>query len=129
MRNVTQARPSLPRIVRFLGTDDSPGAACPHCGAEGRWVHRFEVEGGRTLGAMSGCVKLFPIAPVALVALELDARVRDYHKRGWQISGWLAQALNEVDAYYRGERTEDSVCREVRALRRMAAERAKVRRR
>lgn len=54
---------SLPRIVRFLEPVDAPGSQCPHCGAEGRYIERFVVEDGRTLGAMRGwrpCRRLRP---------------------------------------------------------------------
>lgn len=59
---------ALPKIVRFLGIDDhGPGgsASCPHCGATGRYVIRFQVEDGRQLGAMRGCIKLFPLTELA----------------------------------------------------------------
>jgi hypothetical protein len=59
--------PALPRIVRFLGTDDHGpgGGTCPHCGATGRYVVRFQVEDGRQLGAMRGCVRLYPVTELA----------------------------------------------------------------
>jgi hypothetical protein len=98
----------LPRIVRFLETHDGGpgGATCPHCGATGRYVHTFEVEGGRRLGAMSGCVKLFPVAPVAREEARLRKKGEDYRKRGWDLNRDDQAALDAVEAYYAGTVSE-----------------------
>ena len=84
---------SLPRIVRFLGTDDSPGSCCPHCGAEGRYTLRFQVEDGRTMGAMRGCVQLFPVSRVATEELRLREKLAALVKRFGQ-----GATLNRRDA-------------------------------
>jgi hypothetical protein len=112
---------ALPRIVRFLGVDYAPGCSCPHCGATGAYVHRFLVEDGRTLGAMSGCVKLFPVSRVALEEARLQRKLLDYRKR------YGAQArlgrndqrmLEAIEAFYAGARDERVVLSEIAALKR-----------
>ena len=69
------SQPVFPRIVRFFETKDSPGASCPHCGAEGRYILTFQVEDGRRMGAMRGCVKLFPVSRVATEELRLREKL------------------------------------------------------
>lgn len=102
MKASTQAaeRAPLPRIVRFLGTDDhGPGgnASCPHCGATGRYVVRFQVEDGRQLGAMRGCLKLFPVTELARQHEYLIAKKARYRKQGWDLSARDAEALRWIE--------------------------------
>ena len=103
---------SLPRIVHFLETSDSPGAQCPHCGAEGRWILRFVVEDGRTLAAMRGCAKLFPVSRVATEELRLQTKLASYKKR-FGASATLnrrdSEALAAIEAFYAGHWDERSV--------------------
>lgn len=91
---------TFPRIVRFLSTDDAPGSQCPHCGAEGRFILRFQVEDGRTLGAMRGCVKLFPVAPIATAEAFLREKSARYATRGWSLNRIDSEALDACEAYY-----------------------------
>jgi hypothetical protein len=105
--NETQMQ-SLPRIVRFLETSDSPGASCPHCGAEGRFVLRFVVEDGRTLGAMRGCVQLFPVSRIAREELRLREKLAGYLKKGWNgLNRRDTEALAAI-AFYAGACDERS---------------------
>ena len=106
---------SLPRIVRFLGTSDggpSDGkgsAECPHCGASGRYVHRFQCEDGTTRGAMSGCIKLFPVHPIASADMALNERERDLQKRFGptaSLNTWDKRIRVAIDAFYAGEMNE-----------------------
>lgn len=97
---------SLPRIVRFLGTDDCPDAECPHCGATGRFIHRFQVEDGRQLGAMSGCVKLFPVRPIAQADMKLSEKERLTKKAGRIPASWDVEKRKILDRFYAGEITE-----------------------
>lgn len=91
----------LPRIVRFLGTDDCEGASCPHCGATGRYIHRFRVDDGRTLAAMSGCVKLFPVSRVAIEEQRLLKKLSDYKNRGWRsLNQRDTEALAAIYSFY-----------------------------
>ena len=102
---------SLPRIVRFLGTDDSPGSCCPHCGAEGRWIIRFVLEDGRHGGAMRGCVKLFPVSRVATEDLRLRDKLASLVKRFGQsatLNRRDTEALDACEAFFVGTRDERS---------------------
>lgn len=93
------ATTSLPRIVKFLGTDDcGAGASCPHCEASGRYVIRFQVEDGRTLGAMRGCVKLFPVTELARQHQHFIDKQTRYVKQGWKLSARDAEALRFLEA-------------------------------
>ncbi len=94
---------ALPRIVRFLGTDDAPGSNCPHCGAEGRWILNFVVEDGRRLGAMRGCAKLFPTSRIALEELRLRTKAADYAKKGWTLNRGDQHAMDSIGRFYAKE--------------------------
>lgn len=98
--------PALPKIVRFLEIVE--GGACPHCGSGGRWIHRFVVADGRELGAMSGCVKLFPVSPVAREHQRLMKKARDYEKKGWKLNRWDSESLDAIEAFYVGAIDERS---------------------
>ncbi len=99
----------LPRIVRFLGTDDSPDSSCPHCGATGRYIHRFQVENGTFAAAMSGCVKLFPVSRIAVEEQRLRKKLGDYAKRGWNsLNRRDTEALAAIEDFYAGTRDERS---------------------
>lgn len=92
----------LPRIVRFLATDDSSGASCPHCGATGRYILNFVVEDGRTLGAMRGCVKLFPVSKIAVEELRLRTKQAQRAKIGWELNAADRGALDAIAEFYAG---------------------------
>lgn len=94
---------ALPRIIRFLETDDSPDSSCPHCGATGRYIHRFVVEDGRTLAAMSGCAKLFPCSQVAHEEARLRKKETERKKRGWQLGRADRDALDACDRFFAGQ--------------------------
>ncbi len=106
------ATATLPRIVRFVGTTDggpSDGrgsAVCPHCGASGRYVHFFQCEDGSRRGAMSGCIKLFPVHPIAKLDLDLKERERELQKSygpGAKLNSWDQRIRKAIDAFYADE--------------------------
>lgn len=97
---------NLPRIVRFLGVDDAPGASCPHCGAEGRYILRFQVEDGRSLGAMRGCAKLFPSSQVAHEHLRLTQKAERYAKLGWKLNQSDQRAMDACEQFFAREVSE-----------------------
>jgi hypothetical protein len=102
---------SFPRIVRFIGTNDAPGSTCPHCGAEGRYIIRFVVEDGRTLGAMRGCVNLFPVSRVAQEELRLRQKLERRQKnygRAAMLNRRDAEALGAIEDFFAGMRDERS---------------------
>jgi len=117
---------SLPRIVRFLGTDDAPGSCCPHCGAEGRYTIRFVLEDGRHGGAMRGCIKLFPVSRVAPEELRLRDKLANYVKRfgpSATLNRRDTEALDAIEAFYAGTRDEWSTLRIVDGAKRANAAR------
>lgn len=66
-----KATATLPtRIVTLETFDGGPmedgGTRCPHCGAEGRYIHSFLCDDGQVHAAMSGCIKLFPHRPTVM---------------------------------------------------------------
>lgn len=103
---------SLPRIIRFLGTVDCGAdgqGACPHCGAQGRYIHQFECEDGTVRGAMSGCIKLFRMHPFARVMFKIEAKERKYASKGWKLSSWDIEERTAIEAFYAGSIPEASV--------------------
>lgn len=93
---------ALPRIVRFLGTDDhGPGGStsCPHCGATGRYVIRFQVEDGRQFGAMRGCIKLFPVTELARHHEHFVAKLQRYAQKHppWKLNACDSEALRGIE--------------------------------
>lgn len=114
---------TLPLIVRFLDTDDAPDSVCPHCGAAGRRVHRFVTSDGQTRGAMSGCVKLFPVSPVAREELRLREKEARYVAQGWKLNRLDARALASIDAFYSGAGDESSAMAAVHAAKQATAAR------
>ena len=99
---VHMANDPLPKIVRFLGTDDSPDSSCPHCGSAGRYIHRFVVEDGRTLAAMSGCAKLFPASRIAIEEQRLRKKEADRAKKGWKLNRSDLDALAAIEQFFAG---------------------------
>lgn len=83
MKTMTE---KLPRIIRFEGCTDSGefgNTTCPHCGAQGRYVYHFVVEGDVRRGAMAGCIKLYPVSPVARVHQTLLEKIRQSAGKTW----------------------------------------------
>lgn len=109
----------LPRIVRFLETVE--GGACPHCGSGGRWIHRFVVEDGRTLGAMSGCVQLFPRSRVFDESMRLFKKQRSYRELGWSLPSWDLKILEAITAFSERRISEDDALREIKLQKSNAA--------
>ena len=107
--NAEPAARQLPRIVRFLGTDDCPDSACPHCGATGRFILRFKVDDGRELAAMRGCASLFPVSRIATEELRLQQKLTRYRKQGWScLNRADSDALAAIAAFYAGSLDERS---------------------
>lgn len=98
----------LPKIVRFLSREDAPESECPHCGARGRFTFYFLVEGGQRLGAMAGCLRLFPASQIAREDLRLREKEATYAKRGWTLNRRDADAVQAIEQFYTGTRDERS---------------------
>lgn len=99
---------TLPRIVRFGDTVDAgEGATCPHCGAVGRYILHFTLEGGGKGAAMRGCAKLFPVSRVAEEELRLRTKLAEYVKKGWKsLNKRDSEALEVIERYYSGSVNE-----------------------
>ncbi len=97
-KDCDHGRGDLPRITRFLGVDDCAGASCPHCGATGRYIIRFQVEDGRQLGAMRGCIKLFPVTELARQhQYFVDKQARYARQRpSWELNARDREALRWI---------------------------------
>lgn len=110
----------LPTIVRFLGTVDAgAGASCPHCGATGRYIVRFQVRDGRSLGAMRGCARLFPVSALAREHERLVAKAERYAKQRppWKLNRGDQEALEAIEAAIAGQLDESTALCLARASR------------
>lgn len=79
------------------------------------------VEDGRTLGAMKGCVKLFPVSRIAMEELRLREKLEKYQKSyGAQarLNRHDEDALKAIEAFYDGTRNERSALFVVEAAKR-----------
>lgn len=119
---------TFPRIIRFLGTDDCPDSSCPHCGCTGRYITRFVVEDGRTLGAMRGCLALFPVSPVAQEEQRLIKKQERLAKNGWKLNRADRAAMDAIAQFHAGGISEWQALRECQDARRSASLRLRERR-
>jgi hypothetical protein len=79
-------------------------------------VHTFECEDGTTRGAMSGCIKLFPVHPIAAADMALRERERDLRKRfgrDARLNTWDGTMREAIDRFYRGEVTAEDTQRTI----------------
>lgn len=100
---------TLPRIIQFTGMSDSGeygNATCPHCGAQGRYVYNFIVEGGERRGAMAGCIQRFPVSQIAKVHKGLLKKAQEYASKGWTLPSWDLAIVEAIEAFGRDEMTE-----------------------
>jgi len=113
---------NLPRIIQFLGTsdggpcDDGPTAACPCCGADGRYVHWFKVETGETVGAMSGCIKRFPVSPIADAhkrLMDKEVELRQRFGKDAKLNRHQQAQVEIIERFYAGTIGEDEALREI----------------
>lgn len=91
---------TLPSIVAVIGTHDAGpiedgGTLCPHCGAQGRYVHTFICSDGTTRGAMSGCIQLFPTSSAreSKLAMEAFKRQRSAAEEGKSLASWWKEMV------------------------------------
>lgn len=127
---------SLPMIVEFLYTSDAGpsgggkgSAVCPHCGADGRYVHYFKCDDGSTRGAMSGCIKLFPVSIVAQEHMRIVERLGELRKQygpDAKLNSWQAKMLEAIESHYAGTITKEDA---ISVIKREKAEMAAYRQR
>lgn len=106
--DMSNAVTSFPKIVTFLGKSDSGefgNAICPHCGAKGRYVIDFVCEDGVRRGAMSGCIKLFPISPLAKEHIAITERQTERAAKGQKLASWDIAKLDAIDQVLAGALT------------------------
>lgn len=103
---------------KFIGIDDTgpeSGARCPHCGADGRYIYRWEYE-GKIYGAMAGCYKMLTgtiekgekeryielIAQKQSRNKELNSwdksilRMLQFQKEGKYPDSWIENKIDEI---------------------------------
>jgi hypothetical protein len=107
----------LPTRIVTLFTDDSGeygNASCPHCGADGRYIHYFLCDDGRIHGAMSGCIKLFPhkktpLSIMAELALDKEKELSELRKKGivHNLASWFKITIETLDKLRNNEITID----------------------
>lgn len=72
---------------KFIGVIDCGNASCPHCGAEGRYIYKWE-ENGKTKSAMAGCYK----ALTGKLEKGEDTRyfeiLAEKQTKGKELNGW-----------------------------------------
>lgn len=110
---------SFPRIVRIVGNFESD--TCPHCGARGRYVTAFETDDGRHLAAMAGCIRLFPVSPIASEHLRLMKKLEACNRTGRRLNRWDLASLDAIEAFYAGTMNEDAALCVVKAQRSAAS--------
>lgn len=117
--NIEKPDPAtLPRITAFDGVTDSGeygNARCPHCGAEGRYVYHFYCEDGTRRGAMAGCIKLYPVSPVAEEHKRIIDRQAKREKTGGELASWDQTKLEAINHLIDGETTEDEAMQTIQA--------------
>lgn len=106
---------TLPRIIAITGRTDAGeygATTCPHCGANGRYITTFVCEDGKTRGAMSGCIKLFPISPLAKIHADLLAKSAANVRKGWKpFSSFDQPKMDAIEAVMAGTMSEDEAVR------------------
>lgn len=107
----TKTEPAkLPRLLVLLGRHDSGeygNAACPHCGALGRYTYSFLCEDGQRYGAMSGCIKLFPKADPWLYSIIEKAfdKEQDAKDKRTKLASWWTEMIEAVTEVSNGKIT------------------------
>ena len=111
---------TLPRIIQFTGMHDAgpadprPNGVCPHCGADGRYTHFFKCDDGTERGAMSGCIKLFPVAPTALEQKRLmdkERKLQQTYGKDAHLNSWDTKIQEALDKFFAGEIDEAEAMR------------------
>lgn len=106
----------LPRIIQFVMRRDSGEFGndnCAHCGAKGRYQWVFVCDDGKQHRAMAGCIKLYPVAPVAKIHQTLIEKAKQMAGQHWpngdakQLNSWDTVKLDAIEAFYRGEVSEE----------------------
>ncbi len=105
---------TLPKILFYEFRTDAGeygGDSCSHCGADGRYQMHFvaKEEDGTIVhrAAMAGCIKLFPVSPLAKRQEKLMLKADEYAKKGWSLNRADTDSLAAIDEVLHGELSED----------------------
>lgn len=119
---------TLPLVTRYQGKtdggpcDDGATAVCPHCGADGRYIHWFECEDGSKRGAMSGCIKLFRFSDIAAADMSLSEKEIEREKNGKGLNAVESRARYAIDQFYAGRWDEPTVMKMIESQKQAAFE-------
>ena len=80
-------------------------AQCPHCGAEGRYIYWGVTESGALIGAMAGCLQLYPHSPFVKVYQRIADKERDHARKGWKLASWDIAVKDAIERAAKGEIT------------------------
>lgn len=85
---------------KFLGIEDFGETCCPHCGADGRYIYSYSID-GVVYGAMAGCykretAKYQKTDKVKYMETLADKQVKSKPLTGWdkniiRLQGYLAE--------------------------------------
>lgn len=121
-RGVTTTE-KLPRIVQFIERTDSGeygNDTCAHCGALGRYQFTFLGDDGRRHKAMAGCIRKFPVSPIAEHHSKLIAKKADQERLDRKLNGWDTKKLEAIEQFYAGEIDEMTALSVIREQNRQA---------
>lgn len=116
-RNIYADLPTILYIERVHDCgpmEEGRGGACPHCGAEGRYIYIFLCSDGTTRGAMKGCLSKFKMHPFAKAAQRILEKEQENRKKGWKLASWDVATMDAVHAFAQGEITEDEASARIR---------------
>lgn len=105
---------TLPAIVAVLKIvdhgpcdDGHASAHCPHCGAGGRYIHYAILEDGTKIGAMRGCIQLFPqnhkYAKWSKLVTEAYKREQEAKEKKSKLAGWWDGMIGASEALWDGK--------------------------
>lgn len=99
----------LPQVLYIEHLEDAGeggAAACPHCGALGRYTYYFTCADGTRRGAMKGCFSHFPKHPFAERYAQILEKQKANAKKGWNMASWDKSVIDAIEQFGRGEITE-----------------------
>lgn len=99
---------NLPRLIAVNQVEDCgpDGCRCPHCDAKDRYITWASAADGQLVGAMAGCLQLFPQSPLLAEHKRATDRIRDYQRQGWRPAVHDLNILAAIEAVGRGEQLE-----------------------
>ena len=91
---------------KFIGIKDCGSTCCPHCGAEGRYIYTWLLD-GKTYSAMAGCYKRL----TGLLEKSDEDRyfelLAEKQAKGKELNGWDRNILSLISAIESEKITSD----------------------